>query len=60
MGECVVVGCDNEGEVIVGKPTYWGAWEYWVCIPHKKQVEAGATINDNADGCTIYLSTGSR
>lgn len=60
MADCVVVGCGNQGEVIVGKPTYWGDWEYGVCVPHKTQVEAGATVNDNPAGSTICLSTATR
>ena len=55
MNECVVVGCEQDGGVLVGKPTFWGAWEYWVCIDHKAEVDDGATIKDNPDGRTIVI-----
>lgn len=55
MGECVVVGCGQEGEVIAGKPRPWGAWEYWVCAEHKAQIDSGTTISDNPDGRTNTL-----
>ena len=56
MNECVVVGCSRDSEVIVGKVTPWGAWEYWVCAEHKAAVDAGAEIHDNPDGRTITLN----
>lgn len=55
MSECVVLGCEQQGTVLAGKPTYWGAWEYWVCDEHKAQIDAGATINDKPDGHTITV-----
>ena len=55
MGECVVVGCSQEGVTIGGKPTPWGAWEYWVCAEHKGRMDAGATVHDNPDGHTITV-----
>ena len=54
--ECVVVGCAQEAVAIAGKPTPWGAWEYWVCAAHKAEVDAGATIEDQPDGRSIALS----
>jgi hypothetical protein len=56
MSECVVVGCEQDRVVVVGKPTPWGAWEYWVCADHKAQVDAGAVINDSPDGHTITIA----
>lgn len=56
MQECAVVGCDRKAIVIAGKPTPWGAWEYWVCGTHKAQIKAGSTINDNPDGRSITLT----
>ncbi len=56
MSECVVVGCERDGVVIAGKPTPWGAWEYWVCAAHKSQIQAGAVIDDKPDGRAISLS----
>jgi hypothetical protein len=50
-----VVDCADEGVVIAGKPTSWGAWEYWVCAAHKAEVDAGADIYDNPDGRTITV-----
>ena len=55
LSQCVVVDCAQEGVVIAGKPTSWGAWEYWVCAAHKAEVDAGADIHDNPDGRTITL-----
>lgn len=55
MSQCVVRGCASEGVIIAGKPTPWGAWEYWVCGAHKAQVDAGAEIQDHSDGRTITL-----
>lgn len=55
MSECVVVGCDQQAEVIAGLPTPWGAWEYWVCLDHKSRIDAGAQIHDNPDGRTITV-----
>lgn len=55
MSQCVVIGCTKEATVIAGKPTVWGAWEYWVCQPHKEDVDAGAFIDDQPDGRTIVL-----
>lgn len=56
MSQCVVVGCETEGVVIAGKPTPWGAWEYWVCSAHKADVDAGAQILDKPDGRTITVT----
>ena len=56
MSMCVVVDCENEAEVIAGKPTPWGAWEYWVCADHKAQIDHGATIDDHSDGRSISVS----
>lgn len=56
MSQCVVVECAEEGVIIAGKPTPWGAWEYWVCATHKAAVDAGADIQDNPDGHTITLN----
>jgi hypothetical protein len=58
MNQCAVVECDDEGVIIAGKPTPWGAWEYWVCLTHKADVDAGSNILDNTDGRTITLSSG--
>lgn len=55
MSECVVVGCEQSGQVIAGLPTPWGAWEYWVCRDHKKLIDAGGVIRDNSDGRTITV-----
>lgn len=55
MSECVVVGCEHQGTVLAGKPTHWGAWEYWVCAEHKEQIDDGRIINDHPDGRTITL-----
>ncbi|WP_164479267.1 hypothetical protein [Nakamurella antarctica] len=55
MKTCAVVDCDHESVVIAGKPTPWGAWEYWVCATHNAQIKAGAEINDNPDGRSITL-----
>ena len=55
MSECVVVGCEQAGEVITGLPTFWGAWEYWVCSDHRARVDADGVIHDNPDGCTITI-----
>ena len=57
MSECVVVGCEQEAEAITGLPTFWGAWEYWVCLDHKALVDAGGVIHDNPDGRTITVDT---
>ena len=56
MSQCVVVGCARDSEVIAGKVTSWGAWEYWVCAEHKAQVDAGAEICDNPDGRTVTIT----
>ncbi|MBE7195535.1 MAG: hypothetical protein INR66_24035 [Gordonia polyisoprenivorans] len=56
MSECVVVGCSRTGEIVAGKPTPWGAWEYWVCLDHKAEIDDGAVIHDNSDGRTITVS----
>ena len=58
MRICVVVGCDQEAVVIAGKPTPWGAWEYWVCADHKAQVDHGGIIHDNVDGRSIMIEEG--
>ena len=56
VSQCVVVGCARDSEIIAGKPTPWGAWEYWVCENHKTQIDAGAEIIDNPDGRTISVN----
>ena len=50
-----MLDCQRQGVVIAGKPTSWGAWEYWVCAHHKAQVDDGADIRDLPDGRTITL-----
>lgn len=55
MSGCVVVGCGQESVAVAGKPTPWGAWEYWVCARHKVAVDNGADIHDCPDGRTITL-----
>lgn len=57
MNHCVVVDCHSEAAVIAGKPTPWGAWEYWVCAAHKTDIDNGADILDNPDGRTITLNS---
>ena len=56
MSTCVVVGCDQQASVIIGKPTPWGAWEYWVCDDHKAEADTGAAIDDHSDGRSITLT----
>ncbi len=56
MSQCVVVGCTRDSEVIAGKVTPWGAWEYWVCATHKAEVDGGAEVHDNPDGRSITLA----
>lgn len=56
MKICAVVACGAAATVIVGKPTEWGAWEYWVCDAHRSQVSSGAEIDDQPDGRSIVLS----
>ena len=60
VDKCVVIGCDRDAVVIVGKPTEWGAWEYWVCAYHKAIVDDGAEIYDQPDGRSIVLGDTNR